>query len=439
MRRNKIVLIIVLSLLFVLSLEYASAEKISWVIENWDMSDSYYPLIWPTTVSECKLHIHSRVIKTLDLSTGVMTEVEIPSNWIPIRSYHTSDGLYFAVENTEHDGRRIDIYCWRGDSDYSKCDEFYVESSGEPYMYYDHKLYLKSFKAFENTDICPETYIYLYEDTFVEKYNVGWDINNWGIEYITMSGDIISLDSTSKDNFILWKSYNDKLISASNINVDSKYPFRIMMGPDYKLAQKEDSLLFFLPLDTDIIPTIQISTNNMEEYDGGNVYNRTQTIPLYSYMQLFCLNITDGVICDYLDESSRPIRIKNMEVVSDTIVNNKNTLFFVAKDFYNGIDDLDGFEELINGRTMLIALCLDSGAINILYETGYTKPDFTSFASFWVLQFLEDAIGEDYYEDALKTVTAKITNMKEREIPLEINRNGVMSFFPDNFSVFVHD
>ena len=439
MRRNKIVLIIILSAMLVSSFEYASAEKISWVIENWDMSDSYYPLIWPTTVSECKLHIHSRVIKTLDLSTGVMTEVGIPSNWIPIRSYHSSDGLYFAVENTEHDGKRIDIYCWRGDLDYSKCDEFYVEPSGEPYMYYDNKLYLKSYKAFENTDICPEIYIYLYDNALKEKYNVGWDINNWGTEYITVSGDIISLDSTSKDHFILSKSYNDRLISADNIDVDSKYQFRIIMGPNYKLAQIEDNFLFFLPLDTDIIPTIQVSINNMEECDGGNMYNRIQYIPLYSYMQLFCLNINDGVICDYFDELSRPIRIQNMEVVSDIIVNSNNNLYFVAKDFYNGIDDLDGFEELINGRTMLIALCLDNGAINILYETGYTKPDFTSFASFWALQALEYVIDEDYYENALKTLTAKITNMKGKEIPLEINRNGIMSFFSDNFSVFVHD
>jgi len=434
-------LVILLAACPVCSFAEETPDTIAWVMEYWEMEDAYLsPKGIPA--KNYQKNLQKRVIKQYDLTSGECTETEIPTDWIPLQSPAPNKGLFFAVETPIGAGT-YDVICWRADG-ISTAAAGLQPPEGEQWGYCDGSLYTE--------------YVGITEDGLPGTpciFRTGADGPQlWANAYtydalIRSDGTLASCASSflSDDPTLYLYQHQNAQSEEYTLLSDSTYVFEFGYGKSASFERDDGAIMAWRDLSEEHIPCIVLRCDDMSNYDldGNRIDHQISElcVPIgQAKMLVECLP-EEEIYRPALDEAGNPIVLWNLNTDSFAVYSPEmSRLFLICSDSNSSAYEVDtqlipyydgGSDPL--GRTMLLSVSTVDGTQQILYETGYEKPDYDAIWRYYLQNY-----GTFELENSAVYPSEPGTSYFDclNEIPLEPYRNGIMEFFPENFSIYVH-
>ena len=382
--------------------------------------------------------ITERVIKTLNLSTGEVTETGIPISWIPLQTDGVRDVLLFAVPDG---GGCADVIGWQNGAQVVLEQGLQLQSSDERLVAYaDGCLY-----AWYPTDAFPETGIFdaiwVY-DRISAKETVSQDVwidGNPNLPYYTGSKEIP------------FTIIGDQWLETPTLReIDFREERRIVLRPaegetnlttweiitfDYSDGQ----MLFWGEPSYDDAETITLYQPDLDNIEGGSCAYASDVVTS-TRMQLARFDPDTGEYWRFITEDGGEVMLENLSVIEEhSLYNEKDGCLYVVC-----FDDCPinwgsaqfeyGFYNV--GRTMLARIDLSTGQMDVLYEAGFARPDYERMKEI-LLKMYGTPLEDGEWRHALSEEDQAISIELAHEKLNPNNPDGYNEQFPENFAIAI--
>jgi len=412
----------------------AQGGKLYWVMEIPALNEEegeYYPYQYDENWDHV---IEKRVIKSLDLETGLVEEREILTDWIPLKS--NEEGLFFAVWT---DPGLADVRVWNGETMEIVESGLIMPEGMEPEAYENGWLYGMRQERDFSSDHTRIVWGRTDKDGFESiQINAAGSLDYL---YTPIVGDEVKLyhGMSLGDRQMLVQLYGMKTQTIVRFWGDSAYEAGL---PEAAAQYGENQLLAWTDVDESVWSEdgLELYCGEYSEYGEWECWQAW--IPYHVMTQLVMLDTYTGQYKPVQTEDGCDIFLTDMQVMGDSVYDSENGCLYVEcwDDYPLAVCGTPLFERgyLRKGRRTLVRIHLATGEQTVLYEAGYARPEYEQMMEIFRKEY-GAPLEEGEYSHPLSPEDQAIDDALFENKLLETNPAGEHEYFVYNFDIWLSE